>query len=109
MQVAVYQGAAEFLRNAQCFLEEREAENNLLLGLCMRMANETEDVEFVPGVLGESSSAAAFADSWSGISGAAVTRVACQRIYQLREGIPQYACPGSFRAAEEDDQTLLSQ
>ncbi len=160
MEAIVYQGAGEFLRSAQCFLEEREAENNLMLGLCMRMANASEDVEPdpyfatvndvgrivaaaimtppremiiycpasdpegallflarelvshgvpVPGVLGESSSAAAFADIWSKVSGAAVTRVACHRIYQLREVVPPRARPGSFRVAAEDDQKLLSQ
>ncbi len=48
MDLIVYRQAGDFLRKAQAFLEEREAENNLMLGLCMRMANSEKEIEPAP-------------------------------------------------------------
>jgi len=40
MNLTTYQGADAFLRETQGVLEEREAENNLMLGLCLKMSSE---------------------------------------------------------------------
>jgi len=48
MNLTSYQGADAFLREAQEDLEEREAENNLMLGLCLKMARSSEEIEPAP-------------------------------------------------------------
>jgi len=40
MNLTTYQDADAFLRETQGVLEEREAENNLMLGLCLKMSSE---------------------------------------------------------------------
>jgi hypothetical protein len=45
MNLIAYQSADAFLREAQGMLEEREAENNLMLGLCLKMARSSEKIE----------------------------------------------------------------
>ena len=48
MNLAVYRSAGAFLRETQNVLEEREAENNLMLGLCLKMVQSSEEIERVP-------------------------------------------------------------
>ena len=48
MNLTTYQGADAFLREAQGVLEEHEAENNLMLGLCLKMARSSEEIEPAP-------------------------------------------------------------
>jgi len=48
MNLTSYRGADAFLRETQGMLEEREAENNLMLGLCLKMARSSEEIEPAP-------------------------------------------------------------
>ncbi len=48
MSLTTYQSADAFLRETQGVLEEREAENNLMLGLCLKMARSSDEIEPAP-------------------------------------------------------------
>ncbi len=48
MNLTAYQSAGAFLREAQEDLEEHEVENNLMLGLCLKMARSSEEIEPAP-------------------------------------------------------------
>ncbi len=48
MDLTTYLGADAFLQETQGWLEEREAENNLILGLCLKMARSSEEIEPAP-------------------------------------------------------------
>ena len=48
MNLTTYRGADDFLRETKGVFEEREAENNLMLGLCLRMAKSSEEIEPAP-------------------------------------------------------------
>lgn len=160
MNLTAYQSAGAFLRETQGVLEEREAENNLMLGLCLKMARSSEESEPapyfatvkqnddllvaaimtpphklivysdvdarveafkllaadllakglpVPGVIGKSAVASAFAKAWEEVTGEATIQGMRQRIYRLTEVNQSQIPSGSFRAATQDDLTLLAQ
>jgi predicted GNAT family acetyltransferase len=48
MDLTTYLGANALLQEAQGWLEEREAENNLMLGLCLKMARSSDEIEPAP-------------------------------------------------------------
>ena len=48
MDLTTYLGVDAFLQEAQWWLEEREAENNLMLGLCLKIARSSEEIEPAP-------------------------------------------------------------
>ena len=48
MDLTTYLSADAFLQEVQGWLEEREAENNLMLGLCLKMARSSEEIEPAP-------------------------------------------------------------
>jgi len=48
MNLTTYEGADAFLRETQDVIEEREAENNLMLGLCLKMAWSSKEIKPVP-------------------------------------------------------------
>ncbi len=48
MDLTTYLSAGAFLQEVQGWLEEREAENNLMLGLCLKMARSSKEIEPAP-------------------------------------------------------------
>ena len=48
MNLTTYRGADDFLRETKGVLEGREAENSLMLGLCLRMAKSSKEIEPAP-------------------------------------------------------------
>ena len=160
MNLITYQDADAFLREAQGVLEESEAENNLMLGLCLKMVRSSEEIEPapyfatvkqnddllvaaimtpphklivhsdadarveafkllaadllakglpVPGVIGRSTVASTFAKAWEEVTGESTIQGMRQRIYRLTEVNQSQIPSGSFRAATQDDLTLLAQ
>jgi hypothetical protein len=148
--------ARSFLAEAGPFLGEREAEHNLLLGICSSLLrdpepfgrgptyfaivldgdrvigaalrtpphnvvlSETDDpaaigplvldahdaLGSVPGVMGPSLGASAFARGWCELSGGAATHRMANRIYQASHAAPPDGVPGAVRAYREDDHDL---
>ena len=156
MTVARHPDVVAFRTAASTFLTTREAEHNLLLGLCGTIAahpsvypdprfwtvhaagrvaaaalrtpphnlvlSEFDDLawldplidahlaagEALPGVLGPSAAAAAFAARWVAHVGGTTTRVMQQRIFRLDRVIPPRTAPGAWRRAVEPDRALLA-
>jgi predicted GNAT family acetyltransferase len=48
MKLIRYDNAVDFLKEAQCYLEINEAANNIILGSCLRLANNKNDAEKQP-------------------------------------------------------------
>jgi len=48
MDLTTYQSAGAFLKKTQGILEEREAENNLMLGLCLKLSQSAEEIKPAP-------------------------------------------------------------
>jgi len=158
MNLTAYRSANDFLQDVQGMLEEREAENSLMLGVCLRMAKSSEEIEPapyfatvrqnngiliaaimtppqklivygdavarveafkllaadllakglpVPGVIGRSAAASAFAKAWEEVAGKSATQGMRQRVYKLTEVNKPETPSGSFRAATRDDLALL--
>ena len=148
--------ARSFLVEAGSFLGEREAENNLLLGICSSLLrdpspfgqgppyfaivkdddrvvgvalrtpphnlvlSETDDpaaigplvldahaaMKRLPGVIGPSLAASAFARAWCELAGGAATRRMANRIYRAAVATPPTGVPGAMRAYREDERAL---
>ena len=148
--------ARTFLAEAGPFLGEREAEHNLLLGICSSLLrdpspfgqgpaylaivedgdrvigaalrtpphnvvlSETDDpaaieplvhdahdaLRSLPGVMGPSLAASAFARGWCELAGCAATRRMANRIYRASSAKPPTGVPGAVRAYGEDDHDL---
>jgi len=160
MNLTTYQSADAFLKKTQGILEEHEVENNLMLGLCLRMVQSSEEIEPapyfatvkqnddllvaaimtpphklivysdtdarvevfelltadllakglpVPGVVGRSAVAIAFAKAWEEVTGESTIQGMRHRIYRLTEVNQSQTPSGSFRVATKDDLTLLAQ
>ncbi|MGH7599335.1 MAG: GNAT family N-acetyltransferase [bacterium] len=62
----------------------------------------------LPGVLGPSRVAEAFAITWAKVSGASYRQGMRQRVYELRKVIPPQARCGALRLAAEDDIELVA-
>ena len=147
--------AEAFLALAGPFLGEREAEHNLLLGICSSLLRDPEpfgqgpaylaivedddrviaaalrtpphnvvlsetdpaaigplvlDVHdaltSVPGVIGPSLAASAFARRWCELAGGTATRRMANRIYRASSATPPTGVPGAMRAYREGDRDL---
>jgi predicted GNAT family acetyltransferase len=148
--------ARSFLAEAGSFLGEREAENNLLLGICSSLLrdpspfdegpaylaiveddgrvigaalrtpphnlvlSESDDPSWIrpvvvdarnamtslPGVIGPSPAASAFARGWCELAGGEATRRMANRIYRAATATPPAGVPGAMRAYREDERTL---
>ena len=159
MNLTTYEGADAFLRETQDVIEEREAENNLMLGLCLTMAWSSEEIKPVPyfatakqnddllvaaiitppnklivcsdtaarvevfklftadllakglpvpGVIGRSVAASAFAKAWEEIADESTIQGMHERIFRLTEVNQSQTPSGSFRVATKDDMRLLA-
>ena len=63
----------------------------------------------IPGVLGPSADALAFAAAWSAETGTTSRPGMSERVYELRQVIPPLQPPGSMRLAGESDFDLMAQ
>ena len=148
--------AGSFLADAGPFLGEREAEHNLLFGICASLLHDpsafgrgapylaiaehdsrvvaaavrtpphnvvlsvTDDVAAIgslaqdahdatgslPGVVGPSDVATAFARAWCDLVGCAATRRMANRIYRASHVTLPSGVPGAMRAYRDDDHAL---
>jgi len=148
--------AASFLADAGSFLGEREAEHNLLFGICASLLHDpssfgsdaaylalveddgrvvaaavrtpphnvvlsvTDDILAIdqlakdahealgtlPGVVGPSDVAAAFARAWCDLAGCAATLRMANRIYRASRATPPSRVPGALRAYRDDDHAI---
>ena len=62
----------------------------------------------VPGVLGPSEPARAFAEAWAPLAGVSFTLETSERLYQLRQVIPPPQPPGAMRLALDQDVELVA-
>lgn len=62
----------------------------------------------IPGVLGPSNAAQAFAESWANVSGNDYQESVRQRVYELRRVVHPKAISGRLRLAREDDVDLIA-
>ena len=150
--------AGSFLADAGPFLSEREAEHNLLFGICASLLHNpsafglgapylaiaehdsrvvaaavrtpphnvvlsvTDDVAAIgslaqdahdatgslPGVVGPSDVATAFARAWCDLVGCAATRRMANRIYRASHVTLPSGVPGAMRAYRDDDHALAT-
>jgi len=63
----------------------------------------------IPGVLGPSADAQAFAAAWAAETGTASRPGMSERVYELRQVIPPPQPPGRMRQAQESDVDLMAQ
>jgi predicted GNAT family acetyltransferase len=160
MIATTYQNVDEFLQTTQIFLEENEAANSLLLGICFQLKrfpdrikttpyfitvsaenelilaairtpphnlvisgqgkapdqaleilaqNLRSDHGAIPGMLGPSQTAQAFAETWAKTSKVEYRTGIRQRIYELRKVTFPQPTPGSLRLATEGEAELMTQ
>lgn len=155
MAITYFSDVPAFMREAQPFLQEHEAENNLLFGILDRLqggvftltappllalVREGQGIESVairtpprnvvlsvmsegaaaslartlsadgvsvPGVIGPSAAAQAFADAWCAASGQQSAASLHEGVYELMQVSPPSGVSGRFRWAEPADRETL--